>query len=106
MAAAKAGLIGAMVSCSATTMSAQCPSYLAYKDRDVFPFYDRLLTEDPVHWDENMNAWLVSRFEDCSHIMRREDIFGHPYAAFKGAAEVQGGVGVGRGRRTRRDLQV
>ena len=70
----------------------KCPSYLAYKNQDPFPFYARLHAEDPVHWDEQMNAWLISRFEDCSHVMRREDIFGHPYHGLKGAAEVQGGL--------------
>lgn len=66
-------------------------SYLDYKDKDPFPFYERLLAEEPVYWDERMKAWLVSRYEDCVHVMKREDIFGHPYHAFKGAVEVQGG---------------
>lgn len=29
-----------------------------------YPVYDRLRTEDPVHWDEELNTWVLTRYED------------------------------------------
>jgi len=31
---------------------------------DPYPFYHRIRAEDPVHWSELMNCWLVTRYED------------------------------------------
>jgi cytochrome P450 len=76
----------------ATGTTADFPSYLTFIDRDPFPYYEQLRNEDPVHWDEAMQAWLVTRFDDCTFVMKNEEIFGHPYHDFKGAANVQGGA--------------
>src|ERR1700682_917714 len=75
----------------ATDTKADIPSYLTLIDQDPSPFYEQLRAEDPVHWDEGMQAWLVTRFDDCTVVMKNEEIFGHPYHDFKGAAQVQGG---------------
>jgi cytochrome P450 len=32
--------------------------------RDPYPWYERLRTEDPVHWSEADHAWYVSRYDD------------------------------------------
>jgi cytochrome P450 len=29
-----------------------------------FPVYDRLRTEDPVHWSEILNSWVITRYDD------------------------------------------
>ena len=31
---------------------------------DPYPFYNRLRCEDPVHWNQHLNCWLLSRYED------------------------------------------
>jgi hypothetical protein len=31
---------------------------------DPYPFFRRLREEDPVHWCEPMNLWLVTRYDD------------------------------------------
>ena len=31
---------------------------------DPYPFYHRLRAEDPVHWDEEMGYWVVTRYAD------------------------------------------
>jgi len=71
---------------------ADIPSYLTFIDKDPFPYYEQLRNEDPVHWDEAMQAWLVTQFDDCTVVMKNEEVFGHPYHDFKGAAKVQGGA--------------
>src|SRR5947209_9283281 len=31
---------------------------------DPYPLYRRLRTEDPVHWDPFLHAWVVTRYAD------------------------------------------
>src|SRR6184192_2955936 len=31
---------------------------------DPYPLYHRLRTEDPVHWDPFLHAWVVTRYAD------------------------------------------
>ena len=31
---------------------------------DRYPAYARLRTEDPVHWSELLNSWVVTRYDD------------------------------------------
>ncbi len=43
------------------------PDYEAFCDerlQDPYPFFQRLREEDPVHWCEPMNLWLVTRYDD------------------------------------------
>jgi pimeloyl-[acyl-carrier protein] synthase len=35
-----------------------------------YPFYDRLRTEDPVHWSERFGSWLLTRYADVSMTLR------------------------------------
>ena len=36
-----------------------------------YPLYQRLRTEDPVHWDPYLHAWIVTRYEDVATVFRR-----------------------------------
>ncbi len=34
-----------------------------------YPLYKRLRTEDPVHWDRYLHAWVVTRYEDVLTVL-------------------------------------
>src|SRR3979411_617237 len=34
-----------------------------------YPLYDRLRTEDPVHWDPYLHAWVVTRYADVITVL-------------------------------------
>jgi len=34
-----------------------------------YPLYRRLRTEDPVHWDPFLSAWVVTRYQDVVHVL-------------------------------------
>ncbi|MBZ5571449.1 MAG: cytochrome P450 [Acidobacteriia bacterium] len=34
-----------------------------------YPLYHRLRTEDPVHWDPFLHAWVVTRYDDVIHVL-------------------------------------
>src|SRR5262249_56843911 len=34
-----------------------------------YPLYHRLRTEDPVHWDPFLHAWIVTRYKDVIHVL-------------------------------------
>jgi cytochrome P450 len=36
-----------------------------------YPLYQRLRTEDPVHWDRYLHAWVVTRYEDVVTVLHR-----------------------------------
>jgi pimeloyl-[acyl-carrier protein] synthase len=36
---------------------------------DPYPLYRRLRTEDPVHWDPYLHAWVVTRYRDVMHVL-------------------------------------
>ncbi|HEU4647600.1 MAG TPA: cytochrome P450 [Gemmatimonadales bacterium] len=38
---------------------------------DPYPLYRRLQTEDPVHWDPYLHAWVVSRYDDVVKVLQR-----------------------------------
>ncbi|MBV9233233.1 MAG: cytochrome P450 [Candidatus Eremiobacteraeota bacterium] len=38
---------------------------------DPYPLYRRLRTEDPVHWDPYLHAWVVTRYEDVVTVLTR-----------------------------------
>ena len=58
-------------------MSASDPSLSLYHllDPDVladpYPLYRRLQTQDPVHWDAYLHAWVVSRHADVVKVLQR-----------------------------------
>ncbi|MGD0178645.1 MAG: cytochrome P450 [Terriglobales bacterium] len=37
---------------------------------DPYPLYRRLRTEDPVHWDPFLHAWVVTRYDDVIRVLR------------------------------------
>ena len=36
---------------------------------DPYPLYHRLRTEDPVHWDTFLHAWVVTRYDDVLRVL-------------------------------------
>src|SRR6266446_4249187 len=36
-----------------------------------YPLFHRLRTEDPVHWDSFLHAWVVTRYSDVFSILHR-----------------------------------
>src|SRR5205807_9847326 len=34
-----------------------------------YPLYHRLRTEDPVHWDPFLHAWVVTRYSDVVRVL-------------------------------------
>jgi len=36
---------------------------------DPYPLYHRLRTEDPVHWDPFLHAWVVTRYADVTRVL-------------------------------------
>ena len=34
-----------------------------------YPLFQRLRTEDPVHWDPFLHAWVVTRYKDAVHVL-------------------------------------
>jgi len=40
-----------------------------------YPVYQRLRSEDPVHWSELWQAWVVTRYDDVMAILRDPDHF-------------------------------
>src|SRR5437868_5046816 len=37
---------------------------------DPYPLYRRLRSEDPVHWDPFLHAWVVTRYRDVSTVLQ------------------------------------
>jgi cytochrome P450 len=64
---------------SLTEASLTEPAILAHPDN----FYWTMRTEDPVHYDEKLGMWLVSRYEDIIALLRDPETFSdkHGYAA-------------------------
>jgi len=50
-------------------------------DRDPYPLFEELRKAGPVIWDEGMRAWLVTGYDSCAHVERREDLFAAPWAS-------------------------
>ena len=36
-----------------------------------YPLYRLLQTEDPVHWDPYLHAWIVTRYQDVATVLTR-----------------------------------
>src|SRR5438067_8647513 len=58
------------------TVTAEAPLSLYHLlDPDVlanpYPLYGRLRSEDPVHWDPYLHAWVVTRYADVVEVLRR-----------------------------------
>ena len=42
---------------------------------DPYPYYDRLRDEDPVHWNEKYETWIISRYDDLTWMTRHHELF-------------------------------
>jgi len=43
--------------------------------QDPYPYYERLRAEDPVHYDQGIRTWLVTRHEDIVAAARNTEVF-------------------------------
>jgi cytochrome P450 len=43
--------------------------------QDPYPYYERLRAEDPVHFDEGIQTWLVTRHEDIVAVARDTETY-------------------------------
>ncbi|MEU2613189.1 cytochrome P450 [Micromonospora sp. NPDC007271] len=43
--------------------------------RDPYPIYRALRESDPVHWHEQLGAWILTRHADCTQVLKNPDIF-------------------------------
>src|SRR5580658_1401567 len=43
--------------------------------QNPYPYYERLRVEDPVHFDEGIRTWLVTRHEDILAVARDTDVY-------------------------------
>ncbi|MGH2610726.1 MAG: cytochrome P450, partial [Tepidiformaceae bacterium] len=50
------------------------PTRAAYR-ANPYPSLARLREQDPVHWSGPINAWVVTRYEDCAVVLRDRDRF-------------------------------
>ena len=44
-------------------------------ERDPYPAYERLRADEPVSWVESVGLWLVTRWDDVSHVIKTPDVF-------------------------------
>ena len=48
-------------------------------NHNPYAYFARLRAEDPVHWDEKHNFWLITRHDDVVHVARRPELFSSAY---------------------------
>jgi cytochrome P450 len=44
-------------------------------ERDPYPAYARLRADEPVSWVESVGLWLVTRWDDVSHVIKTPEVF-------------------------------
>jgi cytochrome P450 len=42
---------------------------------DPYPYYGRLREEDPVHWNELYDLWVITRHDDVVWMTRHHELF-------------------------------
>ena len=47
------------------------PEFLA----NPYPFYALLRRNDPVHWNQTINIWILTRYEDMLPVLRDDELF-------------------------------
>jgi cytochrome P450 len=55
------------------------PTYAGFFDRDPFGFFEQVRARGRAVWDEGMQAWLVTGYEDVAHVQRHEETFLAPW---------------------------
>jgi len=43
--------------------------------QNPYPYYERLRAEDPVHFDEGIKTWLVTRHDDILTVARNTEVY-------------------------------
>ena len=43
--------------------------------QNPYPYYERMRAEDPVHYDEGIRTWLVTRHEDIIAVARNTEVY-------------------------------
>jgi pimeloyl-[acyl-carrier protein] synthase len=54
------------------------PPFPLYSERyfaDPYPFYAWLRESDPVHWEEGIGTWILTRFDDVARVARQPAVF-------------------------------
>lgn len=46
---------------------------------DPFPAYRRLRLADPVHWHEQLNSWVLTRYNDCAAVLGNSEVFANDF---------------------------
>jgi cytochrome P450 len=62
-------------------------------DVDPHPFLRKVMADGNPVWDEGMASWLVTDFDDCATVLKREDLFAAPFARL-GFSEIWGPRGL------------
>jgi pimeloyl-[acyl-carrier protein] synthase len=60
------------------------PPFPLYSDRyfaDPYPYYAWLRESDPVHWEESIGTWILTRFDDVARVARQPATFSSRLAA-------------------------
>lgn len=51
-------------------VSTQYNPFIPEIHADPYPMYDRLRAEDPVHWNNLMEVWVLTRYDDVVSVLR------------------------------------
>lgn len=43
--------------------------------KDPFPAYNELRRTDPVHWQDRIESWLLTRYNDCAMVLSNAQLF-------------------------------
>jgi cytochrome P450 len=43
--------------------------------QNPYPYYERLRSEDPVHFDAGIRTWLITRYDDLIAVARNTEVF-------------------------------
>lgn len=49
---------------------------------DPYSYFDRLREEDPVHWNPEMETWILTRYEDLMAVFRSPEVFANDRTTF------------------------
>ena len=42
---------------------------------DPYTFFGRLRSEDPIHWNEKLQQWIITCHEDLAWVARHDELF-------------------------------
>jgi cytochrome P450 len=43
--------------------------------QNPYPYYERMRSQDPVHFDEGIKTWLITRYEDIVAVCRNTEVY-------------------------------